>query len=175
MPLESDIESAINSLSSLREDVSSFYKQASQGCNIDWSSLDWSKKGPASVFNQLKIAGAWVEFMTSNLLQFETRRNEVVVFLDSARIQIEKDYEAALKKNARSNVIAGFAYQERAAFAKIDVGDVIYTLAVADKALEAVNASLLVLRTKIKLISDFKNEAKLATTLLNFGNVIGEL
>lgn len=159
-------------LESITRDAMAFYEQV-RNQNVDWSQLNWSANGPAALFEQFKVAGGWADYITGKMLDFEAEKNVVIGLFENFRTSIEKDYEAALKRGSKGFITSGYAWQERSAFARMDSPGS-WAIAVFDKRLENLNNTLALLKAKAKMFSDFKGDAKVAASLLNFGHVLQE-
>jgi hypothetical protein len=165
---------AAEQLDLLTQETSSIYTQT-YSMSIDWDSLQWSSSGPEVLFDQFRKAGSLADFIMAKVLDLEYRKSGVVGLFEDFRASVDKAIEVALHDKSRSWIIAGYAYQERAIFARIEVGDHVCELNKFDKKLEVLNNALFVLKARIKMFTDFKGDAKVVAALMNFGNQLGEL
>jgi len=161
-------------LESLTAEAFAVYEQVA-GVNIDWNALKWDKSGPAGIFDQFKIAGGWADFISSKVFDLEHKRNKITSDFNDLRISTERRLESALKSGSKRLITEGYALQERVAMARIEVGDAVWDQTVFDKKLESLNSALSLVKAKAKQFTDFKADARIATSMLNFGHSIGEL
>jgi hypothetical protein len=161
-------------LAALLDEAISVFDEVA-GVTIDWNSIKWSKQGPSALFEQFRIAGGWADFILNKVFFLEQKRNKIISDFSNFKILIEKRMEGALKTGGKRLITEGYAYQERVTMARIEVGDAIWDEAVFDKRLESLNSALSIIKAKAKQFTDFKADARVAVSMLNFGHSIGEL
>jgi len=161
-------------LDALTREAYSIYEGVA-GVNIDWNALKWDKSGPSGLFDQFRIAGGWADFISSKVFDLEHKRNKITSDFNDLRISTERRLEGALKSGSKRLITEGYALQERTAMARIEVGDAVWDLTVFDRKMESLNSALSLVKAKAKQFTDFKADARIATSMLNFGHSIGEL
>ena len=143
--------------------------------SLDWNVIKWDKNGPSALFEQFRTAGGWADYIISKVLGLEHKRNKIINDFNDLRISTEKRLEGALKTGSRKLITEGYAYQERMALARIEVGDAVWDQTVFDRKMESLNSTLALIKSKAKQFTDFKSDARIAVSMLNFGHSIGEL
>lgn len=142
---------------------------------VNWEALQWHKTGPGTLFEEFRKAGAWADSIGSRILDFEQKKNDIVYHLSSWKAQLKDEVERIQKTNAKQWVMSGYAYQEREAFARIDAGDKVHYGTLIDARLERISSSLTTAKAKVAQLNSFRADARIAATLMNFGNQLGEL
>lgn len=151
------------------------YNGSLHSVGIDWSSLSWSEHGPHVLFEQFKLAGGWADHILSNLHDFEAEKANIIRGFESSRASVEKAMDASMVKNAKKLIMDGYAFQERSAFARMEVNDPVWNSTEFDRQIQVLDSFLMLIRAKAKMFTDFKGDAKVAASLMNFGNQLGDL
>ncbi len=172
--MEFDPVAAQSELEQIVHEAQKFYEQV-RGHRLDWESLKWSVNGPAGMFEQFRLAGGWHDYITSQVQEFEHRRNVAVSHWSPFKIQVEKDLGEKQYAQVKKFVDQKFAYQERHLFARIEVGDRAWNLTVFENLMSQIESALDLLKAKAKMFADFKNDVRVAVQIMNFGNQLGEL
>jgi hypothetical protein len=155
--------------------VNGFCKEVAGQQFVDWNALQWSSKGAANLFEEFRRAGAWADSITSRTLDFEQEKNGIACAFRNLKVQLEEKVEKTLQANVKSWVMQGYAQQERQSLARIEVGDAIYNMNRVDNRISDIEVMIGVLKAKSQQLTAFKNDARAATALMNFGNQLGEL
>jgi len=172
--MPSDITECTELLQQLGVEIAKFCGEL-HGFSIDWAALQWTTKGPASLFDQYTKAGSWSDFIESRLLAFELRKNAILVRFNDGKASLEVRQDAILRDHLTSWISRGMSQTERAMLAKIELGDSGYEQAAFERLLIVVDASLVVLKAKVRQLKDFRADAKAIAQIMNFGHVLGEL
>lgn len=142
---------------------------------ISWEALDFSSNGTKTLFDQFKKAGAWAEFINAKISVLEQEKLPITELLKDRKALFEKQKDEILKKQSKDWVAKGYAYQERLAFASIEAGDPYQKDREIESRLSFLDGHLALLRVKARQFSDFKADAKVAVSIMNFGHLLGEL
>ena len=155
--------------------VNQFVKEVVPVQYVNWDSLQWSTTGPHGLFEEFKRAGAWGDSITSRMLDFEQEKNAIACAFNNLKAQVDESVEKTLKANGKQWIMSGYAYQERNAFARIEVGEIVSTVAITARRLEDISGMLGILKAKAAQLTAFKSDARVASALMSFGNQLGEL
>jgi hypothetical protein len=141
----------------------------------EWKALEWSNLGPGNLFDEFKRVGALLDWLTNSQLFFELHLGRIQEELNNKEVQLEKALNEEIKRSSRLLISSGYAVEERMGLTRLAAGqlydDVLNLRAKVTKAKNLID----IVKRKAKMLSDFKQDSKTASQLMQFGNQIGEL